>query len=73
MYSADQRMRQRAAHKRNVLKPGETDVGHELPAAAHQAIVFLARQPSADALSNARCACRRKLTLIVHYEVSSLN
>ena len=52
--AADQRMRQRAAHKGDVLQPGEADVGHELAAAAHQPIVFLARQPRADALSGAR-------------------
>ena len=54
MDAADQRMRQRTAHKGNVLQPGETNVGHELAAAAHQPIVFLARQPRADALSGAR-------------------
>ena len=52
--AADQRMRQRAAHERHVLQPGETDVGDELAAAAHQPVVFLARQPRADALSGAR-------------------
>src|SRR5882757_5654767 len=66
MYSADQRMRQRTAHKSNVLQCGETNVGHELSAAAHQAIVFLARQPGADALAGARSAGGGKITLIAH-------
>ena len=53
MDAADQRMRQRAAHKSDVLQPGKADVGHELATAAHQPIVFLSRQPNADALSGA--------------------
>ena len=47
-------MRQRTAHKGNVLQPGETDIGHVLSAATHQPIIFLPRQPRADALSGAR-------------------
>src|SRR6187455_2733613 len=58
-------MRQRAARKRNVLQPRETNVGHELATAAHQPIVFLPWQAHADALSGAR-ACGRKLALIAH-------
>ena len=42
------------AHEGNVLQAGETNVGHELAAATHQPVVFLARQPDADALSGAR-------------------
>ena len=64
LYAADPRMRQRTAHERDVLQSGEPDVGDELPAATHQAIVFLARQPRADALSGA--AQRRKIALIAH-------
>jgi hypothetical protein len=66
MDAADQGMRQRAAHKRNVLQPGEADIGHELATAAHEPIVFLSRKPRADALSGARPACGRKLALIAH-------
>ena len=66
VYAADQRMRQRTAHEGNVLQPGEADVGHELATTAHQPIVFLSRQPRADALSGARSACGRKLALIAH-------
>jgi hypothetical protein len=68
MDTADQRMRQRAAHKGNVLQPGEANIGHELAAAAHQPIVFLPWQPCADALSGARSACGRKLALIAHVD-----
>jgi hypothetical protein len=52
--AADQRMRQRTAHEGNVLQSGEANVGHKLAAATHQPVVFLARQPGADALSGAR-------------------
>ncbi len=50
MDAADARMRQRAAHERHVLQAGQADVGDELAAPAHQAVVLLARQPRADAL-----------------------
>jgi hypothetical protein len=66
-------MRQRAAHKRNVLQPGKTDIGHELATATHQPIVFLSRQASADALSGARSTCGRKLALIAHVAFSSID
>ncbi len=68
VYAADQRMRQRTAHEGNVLHAGETNVGDELAAAAHQPVVFLARQPRADALSGAR-TCGRKLALVAHGDV----
>ena len=61
--AANARMRQRAAHEGDVLQSGEPDVGDELAAPAHQAVVLLARQPRADALpgvgrkeNRARCA-----------------
>jgi hypothetical protein len=45
------RMCQRAANKGDVLQAGETDIGHVLAAPAHEAVVFLAKQPGSDALS----------------------
>jgi len=47
--AADLRMRHRAAREGNLFHPGQADVGDELPAAAHVAVVFLADQPTADA------------------------
>jgi hypothetical protein len=61
-------MRQRASHESNVLQTGKANVGHELAAATHQPVVFLARQPDANALSGAR-TCGRKLALIAHVDV----
>ena len=49
-------MRKRAAHEGDVLHPGEAKIRDELPAAAHQAIVFLADEARSDALP-----CRHKL------------
>ena len=43
-------MGERASHERDVLHAGEAKVGHELTAAAQQALVFLAEKPRADAL-----------------------
>ena len=43
-------MGERAADERHVLHAGETDIGDELAAAAHQPVVFLAQQPCAYAL-----------------------
>ncbi len=43
-------MRQRAAHERHILHAGKTDVGDELAAAAHQAVVFLAQETGAYSL-----------------------
>jgi hypothetical protein len=52
--AADSRMRQGAAHESDVLQSGEPDIGDELAAPAHQAIVLLAHQPRADALPRSR-------------------
>ena len=57
--AADARVRDRAAHERDVAHPGQPNVGDELPASAHQAIVFLADQTGPDTLCghcDARCA-----------------
>jgi hypothetical protein len=35
-------MSKRAAYKSDILQAGKTDIGDELAAAAHQAVVFLA-------------------------------
>ena len=43
-------MGERAADERHVLHAGETDIGNELAAAAHQPVVFLAQEPCAYAL-----------------------
>ena len=50
MNVANTRMRERTADESDVLQPGEPDVGDELAAPAHQAIVLFTRQPRADAL-----------------------
>ena len=47
----DARMRQRAAQERHLQHAGQPDVADILPAPAHVAVVFLAQQPRADALS----------------------
>ena len=49
-YAADARMRQRAADERHVPHAGKADVGDELAAAAHQAVVFLAQETRAYSL-----------------------
>ena len=43
-------MCQRAAEKCHLLHARQPDVAHVLAAAAHEAIVFLAQEPRADAL-----------------------
>src|SRR4029077_8100140 len=68
-YSADPGVRQRAPHECNVLKSGETNVGYELSTAAHEAIILLARQPGANALSGAGSVRGGKIQLIAHYDV----
>jgi hypothetical protein len=47
-------MGERASHERDVLHAGEAKVGHELTAAAQQALVFLAAKPRANALLSHR-------------------
>jgi hypothetical protein len=54
--ATDARVGKRAAHKSDVLHPGEAKIRDELPATAHQAIVFLADEARSDALP-----CRHKL------------
>jgi hypothetical protein len=70
-YSPETCMRQRTAHKGNVLQPGETNIGHVLSAATHQPIVFLPRQPRADALSGPRSSSGGKIALVAHSTFSS--
>ena len=53
MNGLDAGMRQRAANEGDILQAGQADVGHVLAAPAHEAVVFLARQPCADALAGA--------------------
>ena len=45
---ADAAMGDGAAHEGHVLQAGKPDVGHELAAAAHVAVVLLADQPRSD-------------------------
>jgi hypothetical protein len=40
-------MGQRGAHERHILQPGKPDIGDEFAAAAHQAVVFLSKEPRA--------------------------
>ena len=49
-YAANARMRERAAHERDVLHAGKTDIGDKLAAAAHEAVVLLAQEPRAYSL-----------------------
>ncbi len=57
--AADARMGERAAHEGDVLHAGKVEIGHELAAAAHQAVVFLAEKARADALLFHRDHSRR--------------
>jgi len=49
-YSANPGMRKRAADKRDILQARKTDVGDELAAAAHQAVILLAQVARAYSL-----------------------
>ena len=49
--AADARVRDRAAHERDLFHAGQADVADELAAAAQVAVVLLADQPAADALA----------------------
>jgi hypothetical protein len=59
-------MRHRTADEGHILQSGEANIGNELAAPAHQAIVFLARQPRADALPGAGNRPVRKIALVAH-------
>ena len=60
-------MRQRAADEGDILQAGEPDIGHVLAASAHEAIVFLARQPCADTLCGVGYLARRKIAFNVRH------
>src|SRR5260370_12474586 len=58
-------VRQRAADEGDILKTCEPDIGHVLAASAHEAIVFLARKPSPDPLSELGCQVGRMMAISV--------
>jgi len=47
-------MRQRAANEGNILQARQSDIGNELATAAQKAVILLAEEPGANALSSFR-------------------
>jgi hypothetical protein len=60
-------MRQRTADKGDILQTQEPDIGHILAASAHEAIVFLAKQPGSDTLSGAGRRVRSNIAFNVRH------
>jgi hypothetical protein len=60
-------MCQRTANEGDILQTCETDIGHVLAAPAHEAIVFLAKQPGSDALSGFGHRIRGKTALTMRH------
>jgi hypothetical protein len=54
MDALDAGMRERTADEGDILKAGQSDVGDEFTASAHEAVILLAEHPGANALTGFR-------------------